>query len=411
MQPIQSIALDQHPFTLTHVHHVVQNVDLSLPKLPPHPLFLNRDPDYKTELAHWTSVSARLTSDVALIYATIKSLRSLVQRIRDSLKEIGNVCAPVYVLPTEILQEIFSLVVDDARPPSTWQARILSGVCSHWRTAALACGYIWTSVDIMPMLNPSKSEYLLWWCARVRNYPIHITLRSPSALRFGKPEVIHAYLIAGLIRLGMIANHVRSIKVIDKYVSDAIRCIGPIPIHFPSLKSVDMRCNLGLRLARIGRDSSRWSVPLLRDITLSMNFRGKSEGLWFLDGLLSPSVQRLTFLEGKLDISQLKEVLASCPNLVELNLNGVEYFRDGESGSAEPGGPFNLESLRGLSITECDPMEALEILAEIVTFTTLNRITLEWIGHERLGTWFRQLVSDSGRFFGVLKREADIHPL
>ncbi|TRM70666.1 hypothetical protein BD626DRAFT_31949 [Schizophyllum amplum] len=98
--------------------------------------------------------------DVALFHAYAQNLSDEIEHIgaqrarilRDAdrqLEIIRSTVAPIRRLPSELLSEVFEIVVC-SQPPyeRTFAARILAAVCAIWRATALGTANLWTCVDL-----------------------------------------------------------------------------------------------------------------------------------------------------------------------------------------------------------------------------------------------------------------------
>ena len=372
-----SSALDGHIFTLSYLRQVIQNLDVlpNLPKIPVRPLFQTRDPGYEIRRAELSSAASRLGSELSLLSAAIEEIQELVRSVQNSLEATKNACATVHMLLPELLGEIFTLAVHDHDAPTDLrQAFAFSQVCSSWRAVAMDQGQIWTRVNLSPLLDPQRQDYLEWWCARARNYPLHVTFGPASFFRqYRYCAEVHVALVAGLERLGKWAGQIHSVYVEEENVDRALKDSGAFPTKFSSLKSIQLRSSTHESANADRRNWGRWDAPTLEEVAI---FRGSSDQYpigRFLDGLLSSRVKRLTFRDYSITGRDMLGSLMACPNLVELSLEDLSLRYSGP----DPSSRFPMQSLEVLNLRAWNPQYGASVLVNCFTFPSLRQVTFQ----------------------------------
>ncbi|TRM70669.1 hypothetical protein BD626DRAFT_423581 [Schizophyllum amplum] len=129
--------------------------------------------------------------DVSLFHACAQDLSEEIARIdagaqrarilRDAdrqLEIIRSTVAPIRRLPSELLSEVFKVVVC-SQPPyeRTFAARILAAVCAIWRETALGTANFWTCVDLSRATRKTVEALLEMHADLVKGLPLRVCQR------------------------------------------------------------------------------------------------------------------------------------------------------------------------------------------------------------------------------------------
>ncbi|KAG5649885.1 hypothetical protein H0H81_001641 [Sphagnurus paluster] len=110
-------------------------------------------------------------------------------RIKDEIEKCKSFLAPVRLLPSEILIEIFLHLYTIARDPEEGlrphQPSIsVSQVCSTWRKASLMCPELWSVIKFSVRMHdyfPTRrmAEFITQWYSRAEGRPLSFSLSHP----------------------------------------------------------------------------------------------------------------------------------------------------------------------------------------------------------------------------------------
>ncbi|TRM60943.1 hypothetical protein BD626DRAFT_503256, partial [Schizophyllum amplum] len=91
------------------------------------------------------------------------------------------ICAPVRLLPVELLQDIFVLAADDDDPAECLRVRIrIACVSNHWRAVAIAMGKLWAEVIYTEEFPASKHRVAIMesFSRRVGKWQLCLTVHE-----------------------------------------------------------------------------------------------------------------------------------------------------------------------------------------------------------------------------------------
>lgn len=131
---------------------------------------------------------------------SIEAIRKTVLHLR----ALRNARAVVHRLPPEILIHILSELVLTSDPPSSSNLVAATHVCRRWRTIALDCPVLWTSIV---GANLHKTETFVH---RSRDMLLDIHLHLVSFFKRRPPEVPHFRNL----ELGVLQDRLRSLTVV-----------------------------------------------------------------------------------------------------------------------------------------------------------------------------------------------------
>ncbi|KAG2013128.1 hypothetical protein CC2G_010068 [Coprinopsis cinerea AmutBmut pab1-1] len=111
--------------------------------------------------------------EVEPIPAFLAAQREIDEQIR-GLRSRRNALAPVSSLPDEILCHIFQAYIAGARTDSRWHSMTtLTGICRRWRSAALECPELWSTIH--SWMGPASLESTI---ARSKDAPVSVTVST-----------------------------------------------------------------------------------------------------------------------------------------------------------------------------------------------------------------------------------------
>jgi F-box-like len=236
------------------------------------------------------------------------------------VREHTNLASSVYSLPTEILEQIFSV----ARPSSPFQRKgyavIISHVTRRWRHVALGVACLWT--DIYIWLG-ARDACLISYLERSSNHLLDLKIDLTANSR-------NYWLSALRPQLAIISSQIARSRSL---IVDAIhnRRLHYVMVHLSGLEVQRLEA-LDIRFRRAsyhdgGMDILNGGAPVLSSLTM----RGIS-GLSCTPPLAAVTRLHLGTTRPKLDLGQLYQVLTSMPSLKTLFLaaDGVS-FREPET--------------------------------------------------------------------------------
>lgn len=125
---------------------------------------------------------ARLQIEVETMKKKEDDLLAEVQLLRMSIKDrqahiarLNNLCAPIGVLPPELLAAIFQSGPCDVFDHGTYAISI-SQVSRHWRNVSLDIPSLWNFFRIVPYEQSSQLKMLETFIGRARSHPLSIVI-------------------------------------------------------------------------------------------------------------------------------------------------------------------------------------------------------------------------------------------
>ncbi|KAG5716089.1 hypothetical protein E4T56_gene10909 [Termitomyces sp. T112] len=286
---------------------------------------------------------------------------------------------PINRLPSELLSAIFSLepdihpASDDMKVfkrslPRRTLVRgkkldplLLGQVCKEWRDVTLTTPLLWSSFFVLCNLKTQTIELLKIWLERSAGLPLNITfmeslcdLKSDNEWYNPPQNPVTPHIME------LLTAHAYRWKSIDFEFSLQISSIlQNLPLgSFKILESVKLRSR---RATNVRFDGLPPLVKVWDLFHASPSFHAAQYEMEYVhDKLRDIPWSRLTFVDVKIAMDQLFEILPDCQNLVELRYTDPKscYAARALPEREEPPAPLTpvvLPSLRHLSMTVSSP--------------------------------------------------------
>lgn len=288
-----------------------------------------------------------------------------------------NGYAPIYTLPTEILQEIFARAISVKRyRDNDFGARAtssLAAVCQRWWFAAKADGSLWSNIIVTT------------WGQKTKLLPLYLS-RSKTArltLRLGGSSSIYA----DTELFQVISKHVDRVEQLVLHAShlSLLEAEGSSNLSLPSVLSLAIQfpCSEGVnvltgRLPRI----LMGELPTLRKLALDYYTSWEGQPFKNLTSLTLSDSSLSGRLVPKMTLSSFLDLLEWSPLLKELSIENRIFALHGASQDRL----VKLEYLQRILLKECDIKSVLDHLdvppADIgiinsVTFAERRRIPFQ----------------------------------
>ena len=300
-------------------------------------------------------------------------------------------------LPNELLSEIFLTYREVTRPLMTfsrhrapwwekafWWVDIML-VCCHWRAVALATVDLWKTIVVstpeIPSFSDDKSAVIS--CKRsmaLRWLDVVLSRTSNAPLRLAFEDKILAQTALPIISDKSLRIHSLKIKnaltMWDDRGASGPKCDPAgfvVTLAMPALEELQLLSSPGVRTSFLDTPAGRFAdisvprYPALRVLRIS-NFALPETLMDLLTQLYTIDLRFCTIEgSGKRSPSDLLDILAKCPSLVELRLDGVlrTFTRPWRATSGSR--PHQLAKLRRLSI-----LDAPHLCADFLSAVTLT---------------------------------------
>ncbi|KAG9112295.1 hypothetical protein FRC07_007977, partial [Ceratobasidium sp. 392] len=293
---------------------------------------LHEQQDLETAL---TTVDSELTG-LTLEEDALCKLRASLTANRNLSKSL----VPIHRLPPEILTSIFRILQygfrDDDEKEQLPPAQLIAGTCSYWRRLAISTPSLWTQISITT--NQTQYNYAMLSLIRSDDLPISLTVIEPESTiadadeSWSNAETLAAFLMPASKRIRTLdinswAYSTEAINIVLKnwleYCSDTeariLRIIRPNAESFTEVLPHEWEFNL-LSAERAESALQPLSVLELHDIVIPW-------GSTAYHGLVDLRLDFRETSEAQIPVSQLANILTSSPELVNLQINGLEVIR------------------------------------------------------------------------------------
>ncbi|KAH9484845.1 hypothetical protein JR316_0001747 [Psilocybe cubensis] len=287
-----------------------------------------------------------------------------------------SVMPPNYILPPEILNEIFLLALPhakrgnyDALPTEDHTAVAVSQTCKFWRQVALESSALWTEIYIqllviqMPqggqdrVVTFPRLDVVDLWLERSKQRPLTIVVDGASS-DWQLPE-----LLSRLLR------EIHRWRNVDFQIGNLDKCVlGALqdPICAPKLEAFSLRTNISFEGSDLvsALPLEIWNEsPLLRQFTLVAGVVNSDSETYFLNWAKAVvsgiPCSRLTHLciggpiggKERLSISEAISILSMASNLISCILTSVANHDNPVRPIVRKEKLIRLENLENLSIT------------------------------------------------------------
>ena len=183
-------------------------------------------------LSHVKLEISQLDDDVAQVQALLAQLGRKRKELENFTLEHEAVLAPIRLLPSEILVEIFTLCMP--RWGSSFAPRVVpllvAQICASWRKVALSAQNLWSSITVY-CGNLPNSLLVQVWMSRAMSSPLNICLNAQS----------HCYSVtksmwATVVKLVKYCNRWKHVEL--ALPDPMIFCLSSIRHHLPWLESL-----------------------------------------------------------------------------------------------------------------------------------------------------------------------------
>ncbi|KAJ7671011.1 hypothetical protein B0H17DRAFT_197270 [Mycena rosella] len=227
---------------------------------------------------------------------------------------LSNKSGPVFVLPFEIISEIFlHCLPDNHTIPDTSQPPLLLGrICSMWRDVALATPKLWASLSIH-CTDTADVRLADLWLSRARGYPLRIEVDDHEGEESPNREI----LLETICRYSAQWQEVTLSVPLDAL--SRLRLEGPLP----RLERLVIGSEASVSPIQLVTAFS--DAPLLREVHLSLDDVGSVQPR----SIVLPWAQLTSFTGHLLSAEECLYVLREASSLTECNLY---HFIDGHPG-------------------------------------------------------------------------------
>ncbi|KAG8722744.1 hypothetical protein FRC09_005758 [Ceratobasidium sp. 395] len=152
-----------------------------------------------------------LDTELECLAAEESSLRSTLFSL-SKLRNKSETLAPINLLPSEILIEIFKLSISNCSHSDRGDFPYnLVNTCTSWRQIVLEIPYFWTHIDVGPGVPWGLSKLML---ERAKTNPLHLHIDEHEIPRWAHPKPDEAYRPDPLLRdLASILHRVHTLEL------------------------------------------------------------------------------------------------------------------------------------------------------------------------------------------------------
>ncbi|KAG8952742.1 hypothetical protein FRC04_003665 [Tulasnella sp. 424] len=268
----------------------------------------------------------------------------------------GNASSPVHLVPTEILATIFHYTLPPETKAQQGARTALASVCRYWNIVVNNSPILWSAIchlDSMESVSTSLAR------SREASLDVYGSWDRPFIDASGQPGIQDAFWT-------LISSHRRRWRSVELWFAAPPNHSSVLsPGVTPLLERLSLSMSHRVWLYRLEPlDLFEGTIPRLRHLFLDAvplrwsNFSAPNLSILHLTniGYLGPR------------LSQLHDILTTCPNLTEMNLESISSLV--ASGSLNPLHPVELHRLRGLLFKYISAgavqqlLEALRVAAE-----------------------------------------------